>query len=228
MPNISQTRQIITDLFYQAYTTDENFLQPEHFQYLIGCYYNSLLIADYNKSKQENFAESGLIYPTFSQEMVVPKEVTVEKDGDFKVATIDDVVMFPYDIHGYGVQSVSPLQNIKCGPFKRTTVGMKDTLCQLPYTKHIWFWIQGRKIYFYSAITIPEKLIVNIIPALKPGDDNFFIPQSFETQIITGCIALVKQAAQGVVIDMSNNSNPNAQMQTEWDNVFRNLKTKPN
>lgn len=226
MSKISHTVQIIMDLFYQSYTSDENFFQKEHFHYLVGSYYNSLIIADYNKSKAENASENGYIYPTFSAAMMVNKKYDVKTDDDFKYFEIGgDVVTFPYDNRGYGVQNIR-CYNKACGSFHRTEPSNKQRLCLLTFTNSIWWWVENDRVYMYSAGQIPGEVTATIVPAIKEDDEDFFIPQSYESQIINGVLGLFKQAAQGAVIDIANNSNPNEVLQTVVDSVLRNLKTK--
>lgn len=226
MSKISHTVQIIMDLFYQSYTSDESFFQAEHFHYIVGSYYNSLLVADYEKSKAENIADTGYRYPSFSSGMMVNKKYPVKADDDFKYFEIgEDVVTFPYDNRGYGVQNLR-CYNRACGNFTRTEPSMKKRFCLLPFTDEIWWWVEKDRVYMYSAAQIPSEITATIIPAIKPGDEDFFIPQSYESQIINGVLGLFKQAAQGAVVDVANNSNPNEVMQTVVDSVLRNLKTK--
>lgn len=222
MPKISSTAQIIQDLFFQDYASDESFIKIEHIKYLIGSFYNSLLNADYEKSKIENRVETGYIYPTISSELIRRKEYPVKDDGDFKYIEIDPVVNFPYDNYGYGVADVGCIKNQVCGHFKRTTVSMKNT--KLPFTNIVWWWVQGVNVYFRSASKIPSSVSAYVIPAINVDDDNFEIPQSFEQTLITQILSLLKAAASGVVIDMSNNSNPNTALATEIDTVLRNFK----
>lgn len=222
MPKISHTAQIIQDLFFQDYASDESFLKIEHIKYLIGSFYNSLLNADYEKSKMENKVETGYIYPTISSELIRRKEYTVKTDGDFKYIEIDPVVNFPYDNYGYGVADVGCIKNQVCGQFKRTTVSVKNV--KLPFTNIVWWWVQGVNVYFHSTSKIPSSVSVYMIPAINVDDDNFEIPQSFEQTLITQILGLLKGAASGVVIDMSNNSNPNTALATEIDTVLRNFK----
>lgn len=226
MPKISYTAQIISDLFFQDYTSDESFIKLEHIRYLIGGYYNVILNADYEKSKKENQIESGIIYPTISSELIRKKEYTVATDGKFSFIELDPIVNFPYDNNGYGVAFLRCPKD-GCGEFKRTTVGIADKFYTLPMTNIIWWFVEGNRVNLYSAAKIPSKILVGTIPAIDINDDNFEIPQSFETQMITSIVDFLKRAAAGVAVDMSNNSNPNATLQTEFDNVFRNLKTKP-
>lgn len=227
MPKISLTAQIIQDLFFQDYTSDESFIKPEHIRYLIGGYYNIILNADYEKSKRENQIEVGIIYPTVSSELIRKKDYDVKKEGKFSYIELDAVVNFPYDNNGYGVAFLRCLKD-GCGDFKRTTVGVVDKLYTMPYTNTIWWFVEGNRVNLYSAANIPSKVLVGSIPAIDINDDDFEIPQSFETQVINSVLDVLKRAASGVTVDMSNNSNPNAFPQTELDNVFRNLKTKPN
>ncbi len=223
---IGYLAQMLADLYYQDYTTDSDFLQIPHFQYMIGATYNSILLADYKASKIENQIETGFIYPTLSSELISPKDYDVKTDGSFKYIDIEDVVVFPYDAYGYGIQSVRCVKNKACDSFERTKASMKNKLCIIPYTGTIWFWVEGERLYFYSAKEIPDKVTVNRIASIDITNDDFEIPQSMVNTIITSLLQLFKQAANGVIVDMSNDSNSNKVLQSEINQAFQKQQTR--
>lgn len=223
MPKISHTAQIVMDLYYQSYSTDESFFKEPHFRYLIGSFYTDLLIQDYKASKAENLTETGIIFPTFNQDLFVPLEREVNMDGDFKYVDAPELMYFPYDNNGFGVGDVRCLKNQKCNTFKRTSANMKDKLCILPYSDITWFWTENKRIYMYGGV-VPKKVVIVIIPEININDDDFIIPQSYEGKIITSVFNVFKQAQNGVIVDMSNNSNPNVVIQNEIARGLQQLK----
>lgn len=227
MSKLSHTSQIVSDLFYQSYRSDESFFEDAHFRYIIATVYDTLLVNDFQKSKQESFSEGGYIFPTFAHDLIKPTPVLpVHTDGDFKYIDTGSVVSFPYDNWGYGVQKIRCKVNGKCPTFKRVSPSMRDKFNIIPFTELVYFWIEGQRTYLYGAGNIPTELVAEVIMSVDVNDDDFYIPQSYESQIINAALQLFKQASQGGVVDMSNDSNPNAVLQQEINNVFRNLKTK--
>jgi hypothetical protein len=223
MSKLSFISQMVIDLWLQDYSSDETFIQTAHVNFLIGSFYNTLLVADYQKSKAENQAENGMIYPSFAQEVMTLKDFETKVDESFKYCEIPNVVSFPYDQNSYGIVGVRCVKNKVCGEFTRSKASMKRMFCNengkstIPFTSTIWFWLESNRLYFYSAKEIPDKVTVTFIPTVDANDEEFIIPQSYEQQIITGVLQLLKGAAQGTIIDESNNSNPNKTIGTELD-----------
>lgn len=217
---LGTTSQLILDVLYQNYITDEDFISDVHIRYVIASYYSTLLMQDYQSSKKENFGENGFIYPSFASELIRTTEpLDVKKDGDFSYVETVQVMSFPYDSYGFGVQSVRCLKNTVNNEFNRTTSKMKNKFNVIPFSDIVWWWCEANRIYMYSASKIPSKVIANIIPAMNYLDEGFVIPDTLQTQIINGVLDFFKRGAANSVIDMSDNSNPNKVLQSEIDSA---------
>lgn len=232
---LADTAQIVMDLYLQNYRTDEDFFNLEHFKYLCGVVFYKLLEDDYKLQRKESFQEHGFTEITLPSNMLIEEVVKVKYDNDTEFyigETKHPVIIFPYDAIANGIQSI--FNNIKggCKEFIRESYKRRWALCDLPVTSNVYWFGEGGKIYFKATANCKlEKLKVRY--ASDPSDESFgedggMIDQTKEKAIIDGVWEMMVKAKNGVVVDMTNNGNPNKRIQSEIDTgLTDSLSTKP-
>jgi hypothetical protein len=233
MANLADTAQITMDLYYQNYKTDEDFFKLKHFLYLSGVAYSKLLEEEYILARKEAKLEEGLT------DIVLADDWLIEQTLELKPAEIEDtyeaplakpLFSFPYDPYSFGLQSVRPAGKSLCPVFIRTSLRESWMDCILPATKNVFFYVAGGKLRVRSNGCKPDKVILLMVPDITAeafGEAGGPVPKTKEDPIIRKTLEIMLRAREGVVVDMSNNSNPNKVMQTEIDTMFPNLRTKP-
>lgn len=235
MANLADTAQMTMDLYYQQFRTDEDFLKLFHFQYLCGVAYSKLLEMEYKANRAEAKAEAGLTEIYLQDDWLIEQIVKMDKHPDIEGAFIGSLASplfsFPNDPYSFGVQSVRKAGKTGCAHFIRTSLREAWMDCHLPtVTNKAFYYINNKKVIVTGARCQVEELVLNSVPEITDssfGDNGGPVPKSKEDGIIRATLDLMMRARTGTVVDMSNNSNPNKALQTEVDNLFPNLRTKP-
>lgn len=235
MAKLNDTAQMVMDLYFQQFKTDEDFFTLFHFSYLVGVAYSKILEDEYKEARNRARQEEGLIDEiTLQADWLTIKEIDVKRIPDepfsFEAELPARPFSFPYDRFGYGVQSIRNVDAQGCKIFIRATEDIEWQICAMPMTHDVYFFTRGRKIIIKNARCRLNKIKVSYLPEITDpelGADGGDIPKSKEEMVIGRTLALMMQARQGTVIDMSNNSNPNKALATEVDNLFANVRTRP-
>jgi hypothetical protein len=228
MPLLADTAQIIMNLYYQSYRTDEGFFKLFHFKYIAGAVISKIMEEEYKEAKKLSRVDDDLADVNLPTEWLVQEEYEVEKKGDDNIIKLKHKPFsFPFDYLGRSVQTIQDKTDRK-NDFIR--IGVKEfwKLPSTPQSCKIFFAVEGDIIYFVRSKKL-GKLTIHYVPDITSdtfGDDGGIVPVP-EEQVITRSLDIMFKARSGTVVDMSNNSNPNKTVQTEIDNVFTNLKTKP-
>jgi hypothetical protein len=238
MPHIADTAQIVMDLYFQNFRTDEDFFRLFHFKYLCGVSYSKLLEQEYKQNRREAMLELGF------SDVIIPSEWLIEEVVEFK--EVDDepnfykatfkhpVFTFPYDAVSNGIQTIRPVgKGMSCKEFIREAARRRWSLCDLPMTSQVFWFGEGKDIIAYSRKCKMDKMKVKIWYASDPADESFgedggFIHKSKEEDVIRMTLDIMMKARQGTVVDMSNDGNPNKRIQSEINTVLTDdLRTKP-
>jgi hypothetical protein len=229
MALLKDIAQIVMDLYYQNYKSDEEFFKKHHFKYLITVCYNDFIQKYYDQSYTKNLAENGHAEVDLSSDWFVEEVVEVKLENGFYSALLKNR---PYAfLHDNQYRSISDIIPEECAcdlRLSRIKHVERWKLGSLPATSYtFWYLIGGNKIRFEKVKCGLGTIRVLVLPALVTMDDAAIIPDGLSKNVIDATLNLMFQARQGVVVDLTNNQNPNKTMETEVDTAFRNVKTKP-
>lgn len=237
MANIGKTAQIVMDLYFQNFRKSEDFFTDVHFRYLCGVAYSKIVEDEYKQARKEALAQLGFTEVALSSEWLINEEIKVEKVPDVKntwsAKLKHPIFIFPYDPAGNGIQTIRNLNYSACNEFIRESARRKWALCNMPVTKNVYWYIEGKEIFFVNAKCPLDSAKLQVSYISDPSDDSFgdeggVIPQSKEELIIRSTLDILIKARSGVVVDMTNNANPNKVKQTEIDTVLQDdIRNKP-
>jgi hypothetical protein len=229
MAKIPNTAQMIMDIYYASFKTDEDFFTIFHFEYLVGVAYAQILEQEYREQRREAKQETGYTEIALQSDMLIEKELDVQRrkgrDGEYYIELPSRPFTFPYDPYGFGVQTIRSTDS-KCTNFVRATAKIDQQLCVMPKVSRIFFYPLGKNIELRNLYCHLSKAIVTYLPDITDpqlGEDAE-IPKSKEDVVIRQVLQMMLAARQGQVVDMSNNSNPNKVMQSEIDNIFNKIR----
>lgn len=231
MPVLADTAQIIMNLYYQQYKSDEDFFKLFHFKYLAGSVVSKIMEDDYTKAKAESRSIDPYAEVDLPAEWLIPEENEVKKDGSDNIIKLKhQPFSFPYDLLGRTVQRIENLSpGSTCTEWIRISIKEKWKFHYVPKGSKVFFAVIKDKIEVFADCKI-GKVRVYYCPELTDpsfGEDGGIVPASKEADVISKTLTLMMAARQGTVVDTTNNSNPNKTIQTEIDTVFSNLRTKP-
>jgi hypothetical protein len=228
MAKIPNTAQMIMDIYYASYKTDENFFALYHFEYLVGVVYAHILEQEYKDQRREAKQETGYTDIALQADLLISKTLDIKRRQDsdeYYIELPSRPFTFPYDPYGFGVQSLRS-GVAKCSNFVRATAKIDQQLCVMPKVSRIFFYPLGKNIELRNMYCHLDKVTVTYLPDITDPDlgDDAEIPKSKEDVVIHEVLQLMMAARNGQVVDMSNNSNPNKVMQTEIDNLFTKIR----
>lgn len=208
--SVKQVAQLAMDLYYQDFKPSDAFLRIEHFVWLT-------ITAD-SKLKQDEFKEQQLMNLRkkilhaeieMSSENYDVVEVPIKNNS---ITLPQPIMSFSGDANSIGVSAVSPVGGDCAQPFIRinpdetwAACGFKDTV--------FWFPIKCKIEFLHLEFNCkPEKARVVYIPVL---DMNGSMQDTRVFQVLTMVVNFVKGAKEGVIVDTSNDGNPNVASQAE-------------
>lgn len=238
MANIADTAQIVQDLYFQNYRKSEDFFREAHFRYLCGVAYSKIVEDEYKMARREAFQEFGFTEVALSTEWLIDEQVEVKKVQDqhnmWKAKLKHPLFVFPYDQASNGIQIIRNMNfSMLCKEFIRESARRKWALCDMPVTNNVYWYPEGKELVFVNAKCGLDKAKLQVSYISDPADESFgdnggVIPKTKEDLIIRTTLDLMIKAKNGVVVDMTNNANPNKRIQSEIDTVFQDdLRTKP-
>lgn len=206
--SIKKVAQLCMDLLYQEFRPDNGFWRLQHFI--------DFCIAADSKLKQDEFAALVILrlrsrQPGADISMAADNYISVEVELKKDRAKLPSPIMtFTGDNDNLGVSSVTPIG--KCKNFMRINIGEEWMACDIP---SVVFWkpdCDGIKFINLKGNCTPEKVTITYIPQLN---NKSSIQEARKWAILTMVTGFIKQAKDGVVIDMTNDGNSNATIQTE-------------
>ncbi len=235
MANLKDTASLIMDLYFQNYPTDEGFFNENHFLYLAGVAWAKVLEDEYLELRRNSRAEDGYTNVHLNPAWLIEEEIEVKlKPGSSEIyegQLKTPVFGFAFDPYGRGVQSIRNNDITGCRNFIRSSERESWMDCIVPMTKHVFFIVKRKGvIQLRSPQCQFTTLVVEYVPDITTdffGEDGGAVPKSKEDAIIRRALDLMINARSGTVVDMTNDSNPNKAIQSEINDVFNKLKTKP-
>lgn len=230
MAKLIDVAEMLQDMYYQAYRTDEDFFDLPHFEYICAMVYSKILENEYKIARAESKTEEGISSVIINGDYLVKEKVAPKKeDGDYILTLKQSIFQFQFDKNNTGIQRISN-PNQGCKRFVRTNMQKSDWMSGiLPKTDRVFFYGTGKQVVLKNVTcALNAELTVMYVPEISSVDsEEAIIPEGKGYDVVTIGMDLMKRARNGEVIDMTNNSNPNKVIQTEIDNVFTNLRTKP-
>lgn len=223
MAQLGITAQNLMDLWYQEDPSAEEFFEIYHFKYMVSIAYAQLLQEEYNQSYKKSLQEEGIGIPSLSSDWYISEEVKVIPSGDvspFKSELKRKPFAFAFDRQNSGVKDILPISG-KCRDFIRIALESKWQLDHVPTENIVYWYVLDKNIYFEKLFCGTKAVRILYIPSIDDLEDTASIPSVYEGQIIAGALQLMKMAKDGVVINTTNDNNPNAALETEINNLFK-------
>lgn len=223
--------QTLLDLYYQDYAPAGAFIELAHVKSLMYSEYERMLQEEYRAAKILNRTLDGFSFVTLDGDILIPETVDVKKVGDDYVGTLtSQAYAFNFDSMGTGVQRVRNL-DATCRTSELIRIPQSEAwvYCIAPPSNKTYFYVQNISAGVDCPITTqivilgschPKQVEVQYLPALTEGGD-IQIAARFVKRITDSVLQSLLIAKQQVVVDKTNDSNPNAAMATEanQDNV---------
>lgn len=194
--------------FYQSYRPADGFLRQEHFEWLCIAADAKLKQDEYNNQVTLNLKKRSPNAPVImSVDNYITVPVTIENE---KAILPTPIMMLAGAASTIMVSRVVPEGNcssiIPITPAERWEVeGIKNVVFWMPMCDGIEF------IHLKENCN-PKTAKVTYIPLLNKSSA---VPESRKWGIITLVNAYIKSAKEGVLVDMTNDANPNVSLQTE-------------
>lgn len=212
---VGKIAQIVLDLYMQDFAQEGSFLQLEHINLLLETALAEKLNMDFKEQKLITKAQSGFSWVETSSDMLVRKDIDVSvEDGDYFVTLPSKPFAFEYDSLGSAVQRVVPV-GCKCGDLIRISIDDESSVCMMPKADKVFYLLEENKIRFVGPGRMPTKVRASYIPALDFTDDDATMPKTKAEYLIDKVLQKLLIAKNGVVIDKTNDGNPNVLPQTE-------------
>lgn len=214
--------QLLMDLYYQDYAPANAWLDLVRARMLFAAEYNRLIREDFKNQKFLAKTQTGYSVVEIDPEWLVSETVKLSRDGATGVATLSQKIFsFDYDVLGSGVQLIDGACNLV-----RISIQDKWAIQRVPATKTIYWYIRpsvgaddgtgGVKtsLWFIGA-DLPNKVDVFYVPSVNESNGDAPINESKMKPVIDACLQTLFIAKQQVVVDKSDDGNPNANLATE-------------
>lgn len=214
--NRAALAQDIMDLYYQDFKDDnEQHFDIEFFDRQVDDAYAAILreeyIEQYNMLRNEGRGRIDIV--TFDSSWLKSELVDLKKheSGLWFVELSQKVFSFPFDQSNVGIQDVrSGKYDADCN-FIRDNPDSAWKNKHLPKTRGLTFWWpEDGKVFFDNDCCKQARVLY--IPS---GGKDLEMQQGVANQIKEYVLRLMKFAKDGVVTDMTNDSNSNQGAQTE-------------
>lgn len=226
--------QALIDLYYQDYAPDGAFIDLTHARMLMYSEYERMLQEEYIQAKMLNRTLEGFGFVTLGSDMLTPATVDIEKDGEMYVGWLPtQAYSFSYDSMGSGVQRVIN-RDASCKTRDLIRISSNDAwmYCITPPTNKTFFYpetiSEGINCPIKTRIVIlgdcfPKQVEVMYLPSLSEGGD-IQVNSRFIKRMTDSVLQTLLIAKQQVVIDKTNDGNPNTVVATEAnpDNINAN------
>lgn len=213
---IQYVAQAAYDLYLMDYAQANEFFTLQDFIYHTGLVAADLYQQEFRLVKQEMRAERQEGTVAFSTDWLSAFEFTIEeKNGAFHADIPVKVVSFPYDNQNTGYQSVFiNLGNCEVEA-DRSSLNERWQIKFLPTTDKVFFYPLKGRLEFYNPGGLMLKNRKGKLYYVPGVDDNMELPDGIVNQVINNTVQKFRVLLQQVVVDKSNDGNPNKTIQTE-------------
>lgn len=205
---LAVTSQICMDLFYQEFRPANAFLRLKHFKMMV-------IAADAKLKKMEydNLVNLNIRLRRINATVVLNSDNYISVDVEIKneKAVLPSPIM---SFNGAG-QMLSVSQVVLEGDCTNIMPITQDERHQVSGIKNVVFWLpscDGIEFLHLKGNCNAKKAKVTYVPILS---DKSVIQEARKWDIMAMVTGFVKSAKDGVIIDMSNDGNPNVASQTE-------------
>lgn len=202
--------QFTMDAYYRDFKGAADFFDLDDFIFRCGAtaaeFYRQEFAAKYGELKAER--SDSLV--AFGDDLLASKTIKVTSDPTGAYAEIDfPVLSFSYDTKNAGLQSVFS-HGVEV---ERSSMTERWQLAQLPYTNKTFWWLEGKRIKFFTkGYSNVDDITVYYVPGI--GHD-MIIPDGIIDHVINTTVMAMKQIEQGMVVKATNDGNPNKIIETE-------------
>lgn len=216
---LEQIAQFGLDAYLRAYQSTADFFNMVHFKVLVCSTYATVMNDKYQDQKTRIKQDSGFSFVEMSGPWFVKDEIKVCKDDVKDVHYIElpqPNFVFEYDSLCSSVHSIVKTGKKQCGEFIRISNADYWKIPSVPVTNDIFWYQLGERIEFPISIGMPEKVLVNYIPALLLNSDKCSIPETMVDAIVTTVLQIMFGAKnETMVVDKSDDGNPNVNATSE-------------
>lgn len=228
MAKLKDTAQATMDLYYQSFKADEDFFGINDFKYLNSVAYADFLQQYYDQSYQKNLAEKGIGDVELADDLFILEEAEVKyANGQYAAILKQKPFSFLHDNNYRSIQNIFPPSDAECNVrLARVSSLVAPKLETLPVTQYTFWYRISDKIIFKKVRCGLGKVTVQYIPSLGSLDDDAELADAMQKRTIDATLTLMFAARNGTTVNLTNNQNTNKALETEIDNIFRQLKTK--
>jgi hypothetical protein len=211
------------DLYYQQYKSQEDFFELEDFMFYCSVAYAFLLQEDYNEMYKASKQDTGIAEGEINPEWYVPEVLNVKRNpvtDEWEAQLTNKPFSFRFD------KTFSSIGNIEaaggnCQKFIRSHANRNNFRDRLPNTKNVYWYPQGRKITFKNVKCGLKSVRIYYIPSLADLAPETEISEAFGEPVMKRTLALMFEARNGKVINLTNDQNVNAVMESEINPSYR-------
>jgi hypothetical protein len=209
--NIVETAQRMMHLFYQDYKSNDDFFDLEDFIPFAGAAYGTILQDMFDKKRAEmrNEGENG--YVDLPGEWLIEQEIKLEK-AVMSFTLPERPMSFLRDENSIGIQHIEAGNG--CGRFHRARISEKWKAAHFPPTKDVWYYLVGDRVRFLNnPVCQPEAVTIFYVPNVN--SKNLNLSDAALSAVWDMGITLMKKSKEGVIVDKTNDGNPNKTIETE-------------
>lgn len=208
--------QLLVDLYYQGYPEDGAWFDLQRAKMLFSSEYNAKVREDFKNQKFISKTQTGFSVVEIDPSWLVGETIKVSCDGAYGAAELSQKIFyFDYDVMFSGIQTLDGPCNLA-----RITLQDKWAVSRAPETKTVYWYVNPSmmkdgdvsslktKLKFIGR-GLPKELDVYYVPAVDESNGGAPINEGKAKMVIDACMQTLFIAKQQVVVDKSNDGNPN-------------------
>lgn len=211
--NIAATNAM--DLYYANYRSSADFYTLEDFKTHCAGILSNIYTQGYQEKYAEFRQEKRDDIVAFDPATLNRQTLKVERRGSQLVSKLERQVMsFPFDTFGVGLQELLPIKPSAGVRLERTTLAASWQVKLVPQTNIIWWYLVKDEVrYINNGICNLSEVEGLYVPSISEPD--FEVPDGVAEFIITTAAATIKTGANGVIVKKSLDGNYNRTLETE-------------
>ncbi len=210
--------QAAEDMYYGELRSQSDFFTFDDFVRYCGYAVMDILLQEYRVRRSENRSEKKEEVIPFSADWEIEEVIEVKKtkEGAFIGELPFQLLSFPFDRQSSALQEVTAVKP-RGLIYERSNVEENWMQRYAPPTERVFWTVIPQKeeksqVEFFSRGKGIEQVKIRFIP--QPTED-MLVPNGIENYVITSTVSNMRQIEAGVVIDKTNDGNPNKVVQSE-------------